>query len=170
MRVTECKLDGQSLRLTLSADSLTEAKRFALHFSPGEYQIHRTQKKRSLDANAMLWRMCGLVAAAVGESKDDVYRKAIREAGVYSVVEVAPEAVYDFCRAWNAHGVGWFAEVADDAPDGRKLVIAYHGSSTYDTRQMARLIDSVLQDAAAVGVETLSERERTLLLDEWNSE
>lgn len=47
---------------------------------------------------------------------------------------------------------------------------SYHGSSVYDTKQMSRLIDNLIQDAKAVGLETMSERERSLLLTEWGKD
>lgn len=34
-------------------------------------------------------------------------------------------------------------------------VTLYSGSSTYDTRQMSSLIDNIVQDCQAVGVETM---------------
>ena len=76
----------------------------------------------------------------------------------------------EFQRIWKGHGTGWFAEIVDDSKiPGYKLVFAYHGSSTYDTAQMSRLIESLIQDAQAVGIETLSEREKSLLLEDWEN-
>jgi len=36
-----------------------------------------------------------------------------------------------------------------------KRIVVYYGSSTYDTKQMSALIDSLVQDAQALGIETL---------------
>ena len=44
-------------------------------------------------------------------------------------------------------------------------VRAYYGSSTYNTRQMSRLIDLVVQDAKALGVETMAPEELASLLE-----
>lgn len=168
MRIEDCKMEGNRLVLTLHRDGMVDARRFLIHFKPGEYTLAKARKKRSLDANAMLWRMCGLVGAAVGESKEAIYKKNIREAGVYDLAYIQSEAVIDFMEAWAKHGIGWFCDIADNgAVPGYKLVMAYKGSSEYDTKQMSRLIDSVMQDAEAVGVETMSEREKSLLLEDW---
>ncbi len=168
MRVESCTMEGNRLCLSLHRDGMVDARRFLLHFKPGEYDIKKATKKRSLDANAMLWRMCGLVGAAVGEPKEAIYKKNIREAGVFDLAYIKSEAVIDFMEAWAKHGIGWFCDIADDgALPGYKLLIVYKGSSEYDTKQMSRLIDSVMQDAEAVGVETLSEREMSLLLEDW---
>ena len=46
-------------------------------------------------------------------------------------------------------------------------VILYYGSSTFDTRQMSRLIDNLIQDAKAVGIETMPPDKLAALLGEW---
>ena len=38
-------------------------------------------------------------------------------------------------------------------------VVFSYGSSTYDTAQMSRLIDNIVQDCKAVGIETLTPSE-----------
>lgn len=35
-------------------------------------------------------------------------------------------------------------------------MLLYYGSSTYDGAQMARLIDNIVQDCKAVGIETMT--------------
>lgn len=165
MHIEAVRVAGNELILTTKD---AEARRLAYNFKPGEYEIKRTRKKRSLDANAYCWALCEEIAKAVHISKEDVYRRNIREVGVYTPLPIKTEAVAEFQRIWSARGVGWFADVIDDSKlPGFKKVFAYHGSSCYDTAQMARLIDSLIQDAQAVGIDTLSERERSLLLTEW---
>ena len=39
------------------------------------------------------------------------------------------------------------------------MLFLYYGSSTYDSKQMARLIDNIVQDCKAVGVETATPQE-----------
>jgi hypothetical protein len=50
------------------------------------------------------------------------------------------------------------------------VVRAYYGSSTYNTRQMSRLIDSVVEDCKAVGVETLSPDRLESMKEDWNAQ
>lgn len=60
-------------------------------------------------------------------------------------------------------------DVVDDSKiPGYKLVFAYEGSSQYDTLQMSRFIDHLIQDAEALGIDTLSDREKSLLLEDWH--
>lgn len=49
-------------------------------------------------------------------------------------------------------------------------VCAYYGSSTYDTAQMSRLIDLVVQECRQQDIETLTERELSLLKEGWRAQ
>ena len=43
----------------------------------------------------------------------------------------------------------------------------YKGSSEYDTREMSILLDGIIDEAKTMGIDVISEREKTLLLEEW---
>jgi hypothetical protein len=45
----------------------------------------------------------------------------------------------------------------------------YRGSSEYDVPTFSRLLDLVMQDCCNLGIETMSEREKSLLLEEWGA-
>ena len=47
--------------------------------------------------------------------------------------------------------------------------MAYHGSSTYDTQQMSRLIDNLVQDCKALDIETLTPDKLALLKEAWDA-
>ena len=137
-------------------------------FKPGEYEITKAKKKRSLDANAYLWVLCSKIAAAVGISKEEVYRRAIRDGEQFTPMPIKAEAVEDFSRIWQGHGTGWFIDVADGSKiPGYKLVLAYHGSSVYDTKSMAQLIDRVIDEAKTLDIETLTPEEIERMKLEW---
>lgn len=46
-------------------------------------------------------------------------------------------------------------------------VTVWYGSSTYDTEQMSRLIDAVVEDCKAVGIETMTPAELDALVSRW---
>ena len=50
---------------------------------------------------------------------------------------------------------------------GYKKVFAYYGSSKYDTKEMSRLIDNLMQDAEALGL-VVDQREASLLKEAWD--
>ena len=59
-------------------------------------------------------------------------------------------------------------EIYDDSGLGTKTVFAYYVSSVYDTRAMSRLIDSLVQEAKSLGIETMPPDELAALLEAWN--
>lgn len=152
--------------LILATSSL-DARRLAVSFKPGEYALTKTKRKRSLDANAYCWVLCDKIAAAVGLSKEDVYRRAIKDVGTFEQLHISLEAFPEFKRRWEDRGVGWVVEMADSR-DGMALVFAHYGSSVYNTGEMSRLIDNLVQDCKALDIETLSDRELSLLKENWN--
>ncbi len=100
-----------------------------------------------------MWAMCTEIAEALGITKDEVYRRNIREGGQYTPLPIKTEAIEEFSRIWASHGTGWFCDVVDDSKlPGYKLVFAYHGSSAYNSKQMSMLIERIKADAEAVGV------------------
>lgn len=158
-----------SLRVTTVRAAIAFAKAFiagVLHTA----ELFKEKKSRSLDANAYCWVLCTEIGKAMKMSKDDVYRRAISEGNEYYPLPIKEELVEDFQRRWATHGTGWVAAVVDDSKlDGYKLVFAYYGSSTYDTKQMADLIDRLIEDARALDIPILTEREISLMKEGWNA-
>ena len=168
MRVTGLDIKGNDLLLHTSHG---DAVRFAAQNDPfleGEYEIRRVRKRRSLDSNSYLWVLCTEIAEAVGITKEEVYRRNIREGGAYTPLPIREDAIDDFSRIWAAHGIGWFCDVVDNSKlPGYKLLFAYHGSSEYDSKQMSALIERVKEDAESVGIETLPPEKLAAMLNEW---
>lgn len=174
-------MDESGARVSFLVPSPKEARAICDSLRHGETytaEIKKFRKKRSKNANDLLWEMCTQISMALAGSKlfvskEEVYRKHIKEAGRCDFVAVPEKAVDTLINGWKNNGVGWFAEVVDFIPgkeiDGAKKVCLYYGSSTYDTKEMSRLIGSVMQEAEDLGINTMDERERTLLLEEWNA-
>ena len=155
-------------RLTLDLDGDFRGQIDELTNRDVDVSIKRYYPARSLDANAYLWVLCGLIAKKLNLPKEEVYRQQIREMGDYTPLPIKDEAVESFSRLWGAHGVGWFCEDADKSKlEGYTLVFAYAGSSTYDTQQMHRLIDSTIEEAKSLGIETRPKEEIESMLKEW---
>lgn len=131
------------------------------------------RERRSKDANAYVWVLCHAIAKRlsterVSVSAVDVYRKAISECGHCTILPIKKTAVDHFKHIWAAHGIGWIVEeLGESKLSGYVNLAAYHGSSTYDTAEMARLIDGLIAEAKTLGVETLPPEELTRLKQEW---
>lgn len=111
-----------------------------LHETDVDVTVKKHREKRSLDANAMCWKICTDIANAVGTTKEDVYRNAIKSVGVYTPLPIRDEAVEAFQRNWESRGTVWILDVVDDSKlQGYKLCFAYFGSSTYKHRRNVKV-------------------------------
>ena len=93
MKIESARRQGDELCLTTKDP---EAWRWLYSFKPGDYEIRPKRKKRSLDANSFLWSLIGQIASVVNVPSDEVYRRAIHEAGVYTPLPIKAEAVRSF--------------------------------------------------------------------------
>lgn len=150
---------------------------FISQLKEGEYtlEIKKKRKKRSLNANCYLWEMCNQLAVELSKdgeiyTKEDIYRDAIKRCGIYKEFsELSPKDAQTLRHAWEMLGTGWITEQVDYTPDGKNVDIrCYYGSSQYNTRQMSRIIEFVVEECKQQGIDTMTEQERSLLLQEWN--
>lgn len=149
-----------------------EIMNFLETMKPKKYTctIKEFRKKRSLDANAYLWKMIGQVSEAVLAPTEEVYRSYIRDlGGNYEVFPVRNDFADKFPTVWEADHIGWFADnIGLSKYEGYTNFRCYYGSSIYDTKQMSRLIQAVVDDCKELGIETLSEMELSRLKEEWH--
>ena len=139
-----------------------------LHEVDVDVTVKKHREKRSLDANAYAWVLMDKLAEATGMPTSEVYRQAVKDVGGNTeIVCVREKAVQKLCDGWNKNGIGWQTEVMDSKIDGCKNVVLYYGSSTFDTKQMSRLIDNIVQDCKAVGIETLTPQQLDVLKEDW---
>ena len=123
-------------------------------------EIKEHKKRRSLDANAYCWVLIDKLAEHMQSDKEVIYKNAIRDIGGVSDIICVPNKSVDKIRiAWSKHGLGWQTEELPSKIDGCTNVVLYYGSSTYDSKQMSKLIDSLVQDCKAVGIETIPPKE-----------
>lgn len=142
-------------------DSLKEGKAY-------DVEIKEHREKRSLDANAYFWVLADRLAEKTRIPKTDIYRSYIREiGGNHEVVCVADSAVEKLRSGWERNGLGWQTATMPSRLPGCARVVLYYGSSTYDTAQMSRLIDLIVQDCREQGIETLPPDKLAGMMEEW---
>ena len=142
-------------------DSLDDAKEYKL-------EVKEYRQKRSLNANSYAWTLLDKLAEKLHMAKTDIYRSYIKEIGGnnYLVCSIN-EAVSDLCRDWESKGIGWLTELEESKLDGCTNVRLYYGSSQYDTAQMSRLIELIVQDCKENDIETLTLEELDRMNEEW---
>lgn len=152
--------DAQGFNLAVRTN---RAKEIAERLNDGKtytIEIKEYKPKRSLDANAYAWVLIDKIAAKIGLTKTEVYRAAISQIGGNSdTVCVMEKAADALCNGWSHNGLGWVTQRFPSKIDGCVNVTLYYGSSTYDSKTMSRLIDSLIEDARSLDIETMTPNE-----------
>ena len=131
-------------------------------------KIDKHKEKRSLDSNAYAWILMDKLASKMSLSKEEVYRNYIKEIGGNSdMVCVQDKAVDKLRQGWSKNGIGWVTETMPSKLDGCTNVVLYYGSSTYNTEQMSRLIDLIVNDCKAQGIDTRTPEEISHMMTLW---
>lgn len=149
-------------RLQYAVGVMNPKKKYRL-----EVKEHR--EKRSLDANAYFWVLADKLATAMGITKEEVYRNAIKEiGGVSSTGCFQNEDADELCRLWALKGLGWLTETFPSKLADCTNIVFYKGSSEYDTSQMSRLIDNIVQDCKALEIETETPERLAMMKEAWD--
>ena len=131
---------------------------------PVRVEVRKASKHRSLSANNFAWVLIDQISEKTGIPVTQVYQNAIREIGGVSDYYGMKEEAYDsFCEIWTKGHLGRQVEIIP----GWINVRAWKGSSDFDTAQMARFIDSLIQDAEALGISTIPDSEIEGMISQW---
>lgn len=132
-------------------------------------RFSKHRRKRSLDSNAYAWVLMDRLSEKLGIPKEQIYRQYIKEiGGVSETICIKTDGVQKLCDAWHKNGLGWLTATFPSDTKGYTNVIIYYGSSTYDTRQMSRMIDMIVNDCKEQGIETADPEELRALLASWD--
>ena len=127
-------------------------------------------KKRTINANNYFWKLLQELCELVEIDTVEEYRRRVKELGIFRRFKIEAENIKTFEKMRNAQGIAWFCEIADTTYISNtefKIVNAYYGSSSFNSKQMGRLIDGVVQDCKVYGIETKSQQEINSLLESW---
>lgn len=133
-----------------------------------QYEIKRYREKRSVSANAYFWKLADELSMVLGITKEEVYKRAIYHAGKFQILEAVNEEVAQtFCKRWCMNGLGWYAYCDKIKP---KTIYMYYGSSVYNTKEMSRIIDYLVDECKRQNIETRPKDEVDAMLREWEKE
>ena len=113
-----------------------------------EADLKEHRKRRSLDANSYAWVLLGKLANKVCLPKEEVYREFVKDVGGnYEILPIRNDAVDKWITNWQGKGIGWVCDILGESKlDGYTNVITYYGSSTYDSLQMSKLINLIVEE------------------------
>lgn len=164
--------DQDGVWLGLLVSNPAQAKQFAAEMQPKLYDadLHLHREKRSLDANAYCWVLIGKLASKLHVSPEEVYRLYIPDvAGNYVIQPVKEDMIERWDKIWCDGHIG---RMTDDIGECRKTpgyhnIRCYLGSSDYDSAQMSRLIDLIVDDCKVQDIETETPEKLARLKEEW---
>ena len=134
-------------------------------------ELKKYRKHRSLDANSYFWKLLTELCELAEIDTVEEYKRRVKELGIFRQFKIEKDNIKTFEKMWTSQGTAWFCEVADTTYIENiefKIINAYYGSSSYNSKQMSRLIDGVVQDCEIYGIETKPKEEIESLLKEWD--
>lgn len=121
-------------------------------------ELYVKKKKRSKDQNSYFWELLQQLCFEMNLDVIQEYKKRVKELGIFKQWEIDTINIPTFEKLWSDRGIAWFTEKVEEI--GNKTIInAYYGSSSYNSKQMSRLLDNLVQDCKEVGIQTLDELE-----------
>lgn len=125
-------------------------------------EAKKFHKKRSLNANAYMWELIGKIAThpSIKSSPQEIYNGFIEDMrlpvfdddGGYLMITVSSKVDMSLIDGHWCFYKG--------SPDGKFLsYYLLRGSSTFDSSEMTKLIDLVIDEAKQLGIETLTPTE-----------
>lgn len=126
------------------------------------FEIKEHKAKRSLNANSYCWALIGEIANVLRTSKDEIYLLMLKRYGQSEIISVRSDVdVKGFIKYYEVVGQG--------VVNGKEFnhIKVFKGSSEYDTKEMAILIDGIVSEAEELGIETLPPNEVERLKNLW---
>lgn len=130
-------------------------------------EAKKYRERRSLDANALLWKCLGQLAEALHSEKWEVYLLMLKRYGKFTHMMVEEDAVEATKLQWRECEIVGYITV-----NGKKFaqMLAYFGSSRYNTKEFSHLLDGVISEMREMGLETPLSEEMKAALERWDKQ
>lgn len=141
---------------------------------PKVMTIDYYKEKRSLTANSYMFALIGKIAKKMNLSVGDCYVKFIKDYGVsisggYMTKEAFDvfEPTYSKVSTKLEHNSSMCTVIREFTKGETEWIeyIAFIGSSEYDKKQFSHLVNGVVQEAADLGIQTMTPQEIQSLID-----
>lgn len=127
-----------------------------------DVKIDKHREKRSLNANAYLWKLVIEIGNVLNKSKEEVYLQMLIDYGQSEMVSILSEIdVKGYFKYYKLAGTS----ILNDKEFNHYKI--YKGSSEYDTKEMSILLNGVVQEAKNLGIKTKDDIELERLVEEW---
>lgn len=161
--------DGKQ-RMTFTLDQRVDAT--SLQDKDLRLKAVRWTEKRSLNANAYFHVLVDKIADVTRESHTEVHNQLIADYGQVEVIDnhLMPVIIredVDWRRLDTLHVRPTSNRKALDDGNMYQVYLVMRGSHTYDSKEMARLIDGAIYEAEQLGIETITPDEKARMLQQW---
>lgn len=128
------------------------------------YEINEHKRKRSLNANSLLWHCLGEIANSINADKWDIYLQMLKRYGKYTYICVKPNVVESVKKQWRECEI-----LGDIEINGQKAIqmLCYFGSSTYDSKEFSVLLNGVISEMKEMGLKTPNDEEIERIIEQW---
>lgn len=158
--------DGHGIILIFEVDagaagqieSLTKQERLRI-------RVVKYKERRSLGANAYAWVLMTKIADVVGSSKEEIYEDMLQKYGSFYEDEDGRITITVKKSVDMSKIDGHWKYIKDNGKWASYLMIK--GSSEYDTAEMSRFIDRIIEEARELGIETATPEEVARMKQEW---
>ena len=126
------------------------------------FEVKEYRQKRSLTANSYAWALINEMSNVLRTSKDEVYVEMLKRYGQSQVISVLSDI--DISKF-----VKYFEPIGTAHLQGKDFTHyrCFIGSSEYDSREMAVLIDGIISEAEQLGIETLPTTAIERMKQQW---
>lgn len=132
------------------------------------FEIKEHKEKRSLNANAYAWSLISKIADTVRASKDEIYLAMLKRYGQSEIVTVLSHInVNGYFKYYKP--IKTVKLMVNGVEKEFTHYFVYKGSSEYDTKEMAILIDGIISEAEQLGIPTLTPNEVERIKASWTN-
>lgn len=132
-------------------------------------ELKEYREKRSLNANAYFHVLVEKIAEKQGLTHSEVHNQLIADYGCMDedIKNIILDDSIPYLRLETIHLRPTDATKILDNGKLYRVYIVMRGSHTYDTKEMARLIDGTVSEAKDLGIETLTPDELERMKQQW---
>ena len=141
-----------------------------------KFEVSEKKEKRSLSANAYYWVLCGKVAQKTRVSTARIHNENLRALSVPErmgdkiVTVVLPDT--DEAEEQVLESETYHLRPTSQVREGRngimyRTYIMLRGSHTFCVEDMSALIDLIVQEAEAQGIETITPEEKRKMMERY---
>lgn len=126
-----------------------------------ELTVKKYHPKRSINANRYCWKLIGEIAKCLKTTNEEIYLDMLIKYGQIDTIQLKKEI--DVSRY-----VDYYNLIEADLDTNTYLIAV--GSSKYNSSEMSRLIEGIVDDAKSLGIQTETPNEIARMVSLWKGE